>query len=199
MAIRPPAEMLPHDLYGLVAAVGREAMAGILIGSFVNLALQALQMAGSFMDLQSGLGSSHVLNPLNGVQSTVLSQLKGMLAIVIFLAADGHHLLIAAFVRSYTVIPSIGQIQASFVGLLSTIMLISLQIAAPVMAVGFIVDAALALMVRAVPQMNVMHVGMPAKIGAGLAAVCLGLPIAVVGVNEAVGASMNALRPLFHF
>jgi flagellar biosynthetic protein FliR len=199
MAIQPHIAILPTDMYGLVSALAREALAGILLGSFVNLSMQALQMAGALMDVQSGLGSSHVLNPLNGVQSTVLSQLKGMLGMVVFLAADGHHLLLIAFAKSYGVIPSFGAIQASFVSLLGTVLLISLQIAAPVMAVGFIVDAALALMVRAVPQMNVMHVGMPAKVGVGLAAVALGLPMAVAGVSEGVRASMTALQPLFHF
>jgi flagellar biosynthetic protein FliR len=77
--------------------------------------------------------------------------------------------------------------------------LIALEIAAPVMATGFVVDAALALITRAVPQMQVMHVGMPAKIGAGVAAVSLGLPITVSAVNASVAASMHALGPLFHF
>jgi flagellar biosynthetic protein FliR len=190
---------LPNGMYELVIGIGREAIAGILIGTFVNLSMQAMQIGGSLMDLQSGLGSSHVLNPLNGVQGTVLSQLKAMLGIMVFLAADGHHALLAAFVRSYGVVPSVGQIEASFVGLIGSLFLISLQIAAPVMATGFVVDAALALMTRAVPQMQVMYVGMPAKIGAGLAAVSLGLPLTVAAVNSAMGASFNALKPLFHF
>ncbi len=190
---------MPVDLYGLVAGLGRESLAGILLGTFVNLAMQALQIGGSFMDLQSGLASSHVLNPLNGVQSTVLSEFKGMLGIVVFLAADGHHLLLSAFVHSYGVVPSTGQIQESFAHLIASVFLISLQIAAPVMATGFVVDAALALMTRAVPQMQVMQVGMPAKVGAGLAAVSLGLPMTVAAVHEGLTASFVALKPLFHF
>ena len=198
VAVGPAIGTLPTDMYGLVAAVAREALAGVLLGSFVSLALQALQIAGSFMDLQAGLAASHVLNPLNGVQSTVLSQLKTMLGIVVFLSADGHHMLLTAFVHSYRVMPTFGQIQVSFTSLVGSIFLIALQIASPVMAVGFLVDAALGLMTRAVPQLNAMHVGMPAKVGAGIAAVSLGLPLTVAGVGAAVNASFSALRPLFH-
>lgn len=189
----------PADMYGLTAAVGREVFAGVLLGSFVNLSLQALQIAGSFMDLQAGLGSSHVLNPLNGVQSTVLSQLKSMLGIVVFLSADGHHMLIRAFVESYHAMPTFGQVEQSFASLIGAIFLIALQIAAPVMAVGFLVDAALALMTRAVPQMNAIHTGMPAKVGAGIAAVSLGLPLTVSAVGSALNVGFSLLRPLFHF
>jgi flagellar biosynthetic protein FliR len=190
---------LPTDLYGIAASVCREAFAGILLGSFVNLSLQALQIAGSFMDLQAGLGSSHVLNPLNGVQSTVLSQLKSMLGIVVFLSADGHHMLLRAFVQSYHAMPTFGQVEVSFTTMITAMFMIALQIASPVMAVGFLVDAALALMTRAVPQMNAMHTGMPAKIGAGIAAVSLGLPLTVAGVGTAMNEGFGLLRKLFNY
>ena len=197
--LRPDMGQVPASLYGLVGALVREAFAGILIGSFVSFAMQTLSVAGSLMDLQTGLSSSHAINPISGGQSTLISQFKTMLGIVIFLCADFHHVLIGAFVQSYKVIPSVGAVEQSLVGLIGRIFLIGVQIAAPVMGVGFLVDAALGLLSRAVPQVQAMHVGLPAKIGAGLATIALGLPVTVVGVKVAVAASMLALKPLFHF
>jgi flagellar biosynthetic protein FliR len=198
VAIRPQLGPLPAGMYELVCAGCRELLAGALIGIFTSLAIQTLQMAGGFMDLQTGLGSSRALNPLSGVESTVLSQLKSTLAVGVFLAADAHHLMIAAFVRSYHFLPSFGAIESSYVSLISQMLMLAIQIAAPVMAVGFLVDAALALMTRAVPQMQVMQVGMPAKVGVGIATVAVGLPMAVVGVNAALTACFHSLGSLFH-
>ncbi|HWD39827.1 MAG TPA: flagellar biosynthetic protein FliR [Fimbriimonas sp.] len=198
MVIKPNLGPVPTTLYDLLFGAFREVLAGILLGSFVSLSMQALSIAGALMDLQTGLGSSHVLNPLNGVQTSVLSQFKAMLAVVVFLAADAHHYLIAAFVRSYAVFPTFGNVEKTLVDVMTQLFLLSVQIAAPVMAVGFLIDATLALLSRAVPQIQAMQVGMPAKIGAGLATVALGLPMTVALVNSAIGASFNSLQAVFH-
>jgi flagellar biosynthesis protein FliR len=195
--IRPELGPPPSSLYELIAAAMREALSGVLIGSLVNLAMQGIQMAGSMMDLQSGLGQSQALNPMSGVTSSVISQFKSMLAVVIFLTTDAHHLMIQAFVRSYHVLPAFGQIQQSFFAALEQITVLSLQIAAPVMACGFVVDAALALLARAVPQMPAMMVGMPAKIGVGVATIAIGIPMTVAAVNAMLGVSFNALAGIF--
>jgi flagellar biosynthesis protein FliR len=197
--VQPKIGPLPQSMWDLVGAAGKELMAGILIGSMVTLAMQALTIAGAIMDLTSGLGSSRVLNPLNGVESTVLSHLKSMLGLVIFLCIDAHHLLIRALVGSYNALPTFGAVEHGLLGVITQMSLLSLQIAAPVLAVGLIVDAALALLARAVPHLMAMQVGLPAKIGVGLATVALGLPITVLAVNTAVGSAFTTLHQLFHF
>ncbi len=197
-AVRPAFATVPESLYDLSAAVCREAFAGVLIGTFISLSMQGIEIAGGIMDLQTGLASSKVMNPLNGIQSTVISQMKSMLAVVIFLTANGHQLMIEALVKSYGVVPSVGAVEVSFLQLMQELMMIGLRIAAPVMAVGFLVDATLGLLSRAIPQMQVMQVGLSGKIGVGIAMVAITLPMTVAGVYAAVGASMQALKPLFH-
>ena len=199
MVIQPHLGEPPQSMYELIAAVVREALAGVLIGSMVSLAMHGIQMAGSLMDLSSGLASGQVMNPLNGVQTTLLSQFKSMMGMVVFLSVNAHHVMIRAFVDSYHVLPTFTQVQGSFLAALGQISILSLQIAAPVMACGFLVDAALALLSRAVPQMPAMMVGMPAKIGVGLVAVAIGLPMTVAGVSAMLQVSFTALRGLFKF
>jgi flagellar biosynthetic protein FliR len=197
MAIQPNVGPLPSSMWDLIGSALRELVAGLLIGSLVSLAMEAMTIAGNIMDLQTGLGSGRVQNPLNGVQSTLISHLKAMLSITIFLCLDAHHQLILAFVGSYRAFPSFGQIEPNLVHLLSETMMLALQIAAPVMGVSLVVDASLGLLARAVPQMMAMQVGMPAKIGVGLSTVALGLPVTVIGVNTAVGAALNAIHKIF--
>lgn len=204
VALKPTGMPMPTDMYMLAAAVIHEVVAGLIIGIFLQLALQAAMMAGSIIDLQAGLGMSQTLNPVSGVSSTVLSQYKFMLAVVIFLTMNGHHLMLQAFADSYQALPSsisLPRLQIELVAAVGRMSIVALQIAAPVMAVGIVVDAALGVVNKAVPQMQVFMVGLPAKIMMGLVAMSLALPAlssavqnGVIGATDAVYSVFQAVR-----
>src|SRR5579862_4213232 len=105
--LKPTIGPAPTELYALAAAILKEVLAGLLIGTFMSLVLQAAQMAGSIIDLQMGLSMSQELNPLTGVSVTVVSQFKYMLALVVFLSMNCHHEMIIAFARSYQTMPAL--------------------------------------------------------------------------------------------
>lgn len=196
--IGPP----PQDLYPFVLAITHEVVAGLLIGSFMSLVLQAAQMAGALIDTQMGLGMSQTLNPVNGISSTVIAQFKYMLAVVIFLSIDGHHMMLRAFAQSFGDMPGLSMghlpaIQTGIVQLFSMLSLLALQMAAPVLGVSMVLDAALGMINKAVPQMQVIQVGMPAKIIIGMVALSVGLPAVVAGVNTGVETGLTSLLHIF--
>ena len=197
VAIQPKLGPIPTSLHGLMMAVLVEVGAGLLLGGMVNLAMQALAIAGSLADLQTGLSMSQVMNPITGVSATVFSQLKSMLGLVVFLAADAHHLLLAAFVKSYDSVPTLAQAHEALIPLIAGTFVLGIQIATPVMAVGFLVDSSLALVGRAVPTLQPAQVGAPAKIVAGLMAVSIGLPTIVAAVSTAVKMGLTAAGVAF--
>lgn len=202
VVIQPKIGPVPQDQYALVLTLGNEILAGLVLGMFVSIAFTAFQMAGAMLDLQVGLGASHVINPATGVPSTLLAQYKYMLATVVFFAMSGHHVLFKAFTQSYQVLPSFGtaqfgSMQGTIVDLVTNACLLALQIAAPVAAVGIIVDAAMGIVNRAVPQMQVFLVGMPAKIAMGLAALSIALPVAAASVDSGVELAVDALGRVF--
>lgn len=189
---------IPTDLYGIVLLIANEALAGLIIGVFINLVLIGAQMGGSIIDMQVGLSMSHVMNPSNGQSSTLLAQFKYSLALIVFLCANGHHILINALVTSFKVMPTsnmgvLEAIQQQQVYLVVQISFIALQIAAPIMAVTILVDAALGLMNRAVPQMQTFIVGMPAKIVMGLVAISVGLPAITGAVTSGVERASDSM------
>jgi flagellar biosynthesis protein FliR len=197
-ALKPAIGPLPGDIYSMAAAVLKEVVAGLLIGTFMSLVLQGAQMAGSIIDMQMGLSMSQTLNPLTGVPVTVVSQFKYMLALVIFLSMDCHHLMIIAFAKSYETMPplsyeSIPAIQTGMVALLVQLSLIALQLAAPVLAVSLIVDAGLGIVSKAVPQMQAMLVGLPAKVIMGMLALSIGLPAMTGAISSGVGSALQSL------
>jgi flagellar biosynthesis protein FliR len=202
VALQPMMAPPPSDLWGLGGAVLQEAVAGLLLGTFMTLVLQAAQIAGSLLDMQIGLGMSQVVNPVNGVSATVLGQFKHMLAVVVFLSVDAHHQMLAAFANSYQAMPNFSApgmmaIQAGLVEMLGAIFLLALQIAAPVLAVSVVVDAALGVMNKAVPQMQALQLGMPAKTGIGLLTVGLTLPALTASVSNGLGRALDTLAKVF--
>lgn len=199
LMLKPELGPMPNNILDLGVKILHEAMAGLLIGGVMNLALQAAAMAGSIMDFQTGLASGHVINPVDGQSSTLLSQFKFMLATIIFLGMNGHHTMIQAFVASYRVMPNFDAavVQPSLINLLQATCLLAVQIATPVLGVSLVVDAAMGLVNRAVPQMPAMVIGMPAKIAVGLTTVAVGLPLLTSGVNSAVGFACDALVQMF--
>lgn len=199
--LRPKVAPVPADLGVLVLQVGTEAASGLLIGYAMSLAVEAATIAGNFLDAQIGLSMSQILNPVDGVPTSIIGQVKSMLALVVFLTLDAHHIVLGAIVRSYDAPPpsldSLPAILHGVQGLLVMAFSVSLQIAAPALGVSLIVDAALALLSRAVPQLQPLQIGMPAKIAAGLLAVTFALPTLVGGVSYGVDAAAQTLGRIF--
>jgi flagellar biosynthetic protein FliR len=200
--LQPKIGPTPTSIIGLALAVAGEAIAGLLIGGLISLVLQAAQMAGAMLDLHIGLSMSQSLNPITGVSVTVIAQFKYMLAMVIFLSANAHHFMIQALVDSYNHAPALSSanmpmIQSSVIALLGSMCVLAVQIAAPVTAVSLVVDAALGVMAKAVPHMQALQVGMPAKIGAGMIALSLTLPPLVGAVTGGCEKAFNVVHHIF--
>ncbi|MHB0874969.1 MAG: flagellar biosynthetic protein FliR, partial [Anaerolineae bacterium] len=106
-------------------------------------------------------------------------------ATLLYLVIDGHHALLIALTRAYDTVPLAAAVDLHgsggdrLVALVSTGLTTGLSIALPVVAVTLILDVALAIVARAVPQVQVFFVGMPIKIGVSLALMALVLPSAV--------------------
>ncbi|MCW5943955.1 MAG: flagellar biosynthetic protein FliR [Fimbriimonadaceae bacterium] len=192
---------VPHDIGTLTIAVFREIAFGLLLGGLVQLVFQGMMMAGALIDLQMGLGISQAMNPITGVPVSVIAQFKYFLCLVLFMLVNGHHTLIRAFVQSYAVAPATGDpmpfVYEGVVTLLTQVSVLAIQIALPVLAVTLVVDAAFGVMNKAVPAMQVMILGVPAKALLGLTAITVGLPMLVVYTQASTGYLFKAIERAF--
>ncbi len=162
--------------------VAKEVVVGLTLGFMGTLVFAAVRIAGEMIDIQMGFAMANVLDPHTKTRITLMGQLKYMLAFLIFLAVDGHHLLIAALAHSYNIVPiTQAVIDANislfivkvFVGMFA----LAFKIAAPIVAVLVISDICLGLVARTVPQIHVFILGFPLKSGLGLFTVALTLPL----------------------
>jgi len=150
--------------------LAKELTIGILTGLIAYIILAALQIAGGFIDFQMGFAVANVIDPQTGAQSPLIGQYFYMFALLFLLAVNGHHLLIEGIINSYTLIPldgfiSFGDLFSAFtITSFNKMFLIAFQMAIPLVGCLFLVDVALGIVARAVPQLNVFVVGLPLKI-----------------------------------
>ncbi|MBV9120670.1 MAG: flagellar type III secretion system protein FliR [Chloroflexi bacterium] len=181
--VEVPMEWLPLSLLTM-----KELGVGIIVGFVANLVFSAMQLAGQFIGLQIGFSLANVLDPLFSQSISILDQLYTVLAGLIFLAIDGHHMLILAIQQTLDIVPAgtlnlSGPFVNQLIMLTSGVFVAALRIALPVVAALLLSDIALGLMSRTLPQMNVFIVGMPVKLFVGFLVLLLTLP----SVNGLVG------------
>lgn len=151
----------------------KEALVGLFVGFIAYLILSAIQIAGGFIDFQMGFAIANVIDPQTGAQSPLTGQYFYIISLLFLLSVNGHHLLIDGIYYSYQFVPidqawiPIGNedmvefVLKSF----SSMFMIALQMALPIVGSIFLVDVALGIVARTVPQLNVFVVGIPLKIG----------------------------------
>ncbi|KMM56004.1 flagellar biosynthesis protein FliR [Bacillus glycinifermentans] len=167
-------EKPPHlDIDGFyMLLVMKEALVGLLLGLIAYMMLSAVQIAGSFIDFQMGFAVANIIDPQTGAQSPLVGQFLYTMALLLMLSLNAHHLLLDGIYYSYQYIPvdhlglSFGNAQfAEFIAKsFNTMFITAFQLSAPVVASLFLVDLALGIVARTVPQLNVFVVGLPLKI-----------------------------------
>ena len=164
----------------LVMECMRSLVVGALLGFTVNLVFTAVRYAGSIVGMQIGFAIVNSFDPLSNSQVSVISQMYYLLAVLLFFATGAHQILVAAMFQSCIAVPpfTAGDPVGGAWYLMrefSSVFVLGLKIATPVVIVLLLVSASMGVIVRTVPQLNVLVVGFPIKIGVGLISVGLSL------------------------
>jgi flagellar biosynthetic protein FliR len=174
----------PPDGPAYAAPLVREIVLGLAIGFVVNLAAQAVQFAAGLVDVQVGFSFASTVDPMLGDQSALLERFYTALAVLVFLASDAHHLFLEALSRLFEVVPvgtfeMTGMTAERMVRLTGALFSAALGLALPVVGPLLVVDLAIAVMARAMPQLNVLAVNLPSKILVGMLVLALAIGVLV--------------------
>lgn len=167
-----------------IMLVLKEAIVGLVLGFIAKLLLYAVQVAGGFIDIQVGFAIANVIDPQTGAQSPLTGNFKYILAILFLLSLNGHHMLIKGILTSYEAIPvgvmwehlNTGSVAQLFVDTFVYMFTSAFMMAIPIVGSLFLVDVALGIIARTVPQMNVFIIGLPLKIAVSFAVMLIVLP-----------------------
>ncbi|MBD3174593.1 MAG: flagellar type III secretion system protein FliR [Armatimonadia bacterium] len=165
---------IPADIIGYTAAVASETLIGLVLGFGATLLFTALQIAGEVIDIQMGFMVANVTDPQTNVAIPLMGQFVYLLAILVFLAVNGHHWLLMAMEASYDLIPLAGVthrpgFDVHFTQMASDMFVRAVQFGAPVVAALILTEMAMGVVGRAVPQMNIMMLGFSIRIAIGFA------------------------------
>lgn len=182
----------------------KEALVGLIIGLVAFIILAAIQIAGSFIDFQMGFAIANVMDPQTGLQSPITGQYLYTIAIMLLLAVNGHHLLLDGIFYSYQYIPlsdsfipfGSSEIIYFVIDLFNAMFVIAFQMAIPVVGCLFLVDVALGIVARTVPQLNVFVVGLPLKILVGFIVLILVIPVFIMLFQQLFEQMLYGMRGL---
>ncbi len=148
-----------------------EVLVGVAMGLIGQLIFAGLEMAGRLISLKIVLGFASIVDTMTQEQSTFISNLFSMLAVLVFLSIDGDKIYISALAKSFEVIPlSQGAVHLAGPYMLEVavyLFMIGVQIASPFLVVLFLLDLSLAIFARIMPQANIMFIALPIKLGIG--------------------------------
>jgi len=169
----PVPQDFPSDIIGFAGLVAVQFLVGSVIGFISNIVLQAAQFAGAMLDIQLGLSAAAVYDPATGSSVNILNRFQFYFAMLLYLAIDGHHILIKSICESFKILPLTGvtyngPLMGELIKLTGQIFYVGIQIAAPMLAALFIVQIALGLLSRVAPQMNVFMLSFPLNILVGV-------------------------------
>lgn len=193
-----PASMFPANIWSLGLMFGGEILMGLMLDILVRFLFAAAQSAGSVMGFSMGFSLMNSIDPLSGAQESGIAHLMNQVVTMMFLALNGHLVLLGALAQSFSLVPPGGLlINAAlvnhFIAFSGQLFIMAVKIAAPIMASIFLVDLALALVARAAPQMNVLFVGFPLKIGVGF----LFMTMVFAALSVYVQRYIDELVPMF--
>lgn len=188
-------------LMDLVPLMAMEIAVGAVLGLMAAAPVLAVQGAGHLMGYQMGLGIAQVYNPELDVQSDALAELVYFLGFAVFLSLDGLEALFAALSSSFGAIPpgSFGLGHGSgvsageaYMELVSSGFELMLRVSAPVTAVIVLILLAMGVLMKTMPQLNVLTVGFAIKIMAGMLVLASALTLVDDASREAIAAGLEA-------
>jgi flagellar biosynthetic protein FliR len=163
---------LPAHWLAFVLVLVHELLAGLLMGLAARMLFFALELGGQIISTEIGLIMSSNIDPITHASSSPANTMLFSFGTILFLLTGAHHYSLAAFVRSFEIFPPTAAFDpatADFVIAQSArVFLIAVQIAAPLLAVNFVVNLAFAALGRAAPTLDVYASSFPVRILVGL-------------------------------
>lgn len=178
-------EAVPTAFIPFVLLAIKEGLIGLTIGYVTSLIFYGIQSAGQMIDNGRGATIAQLQNLQLSTQTSLLGQLNLQVAIVLFFCLDGHLLYIRALFYSFERLPvnsfprmptgvifqgEINPILSDIIHMSGDILMVSLQLAAPVLICLFLTDVVFGIFNRVAPQMNVFFLSLPIKmlLGCGM-------------------------------
>lgn len=188
-------------LGNMLAGMVGELMIGMILGFSITLMFVGVQLGGMLIGQQAGIGLAQAFNPVLEAQSSIISQIYFFLALMIFLAIDGHRALVSAILDSFVMIPVMTfTVDAAPVDmamkLLQSAYGMALSLAGPALVALFLSGMSMGLISRTMPQLNILAVGFVLRVLVGLTATAFTISLMADPVADRMIQAFDTVREL---
>ncbi|MBI4531944.1 MAG: flagellar type III secretion system protein FliR [Candidatus Latescibacteria bacterium] len=179
-SIKPAADIPPH-LVAYILVVAKELIMGLVLSFVVLLIFVGVQFGGQMVGIEMGYGIVNVLDPQTASQVSIIGEFQYLLALLIFILTNGHHIMLSGLVSSFDLVPLGGVtfssgLSSRLLDMATGIFVVAVKISAPAMVTMFLTSTVLGIAARTVPQMNILLVGFPLKIAIGALMLAWSMP-----------------------
>lgn len=156
----------------LIGEILGEVILGLSAGLMLTIIFATLQMAGEQISMVMGFSMASVLDPQTGTNSPVIANLMNFIALLTFLAFDGHHLLLQFYASSLAVVP-LGDfyprpgIMSYAINLFTNLFMFGFIMSFPIIALSLLSDSIFGMLMKTMPQFNLLVIGYPIKVTIG--------------------------------
>jgi len=157
------------NLNNLFLSIINEVTFGFFTGIALQIIFMILEFAGQLISFVMGLTMATIVDPNSGIQTPVISQFFNLLAVVIFLSVNGHHLMLELIAKSLHSMPfgeffdmkSMGEY---LMHEMNRFFMLGFSLAFPILAISFLSDIIFGMIMKSMPQFNLLVIGFPIKI-----------------------------------
>jgi len=199
-SLAPPPAIAPASGAGLLV-LAQQSVIGVAMGLTMRAVFAAIDVAGELIGLQMGLSFAVFFDPQSAGESGALAEFLALLAALIFLALNGHLMVLAGLSASFDLLP-VGPEQAPLpafellVRWAAVIFTAGVLLSLPLIAALLVTNIALGVLTRAAPQLNLFAVGFPVTMAVGFGALLLALPLAAPVLETLFGQGLDAMQAL---
>jgi flagellar biosynthetic protein FliR len=187
----PTAYVAPFSAAG-VLLIMQQALIGLAVGFVMQIFFAAAELAGEAIGLQMGLSFATFVDAQNSDPSPIIGSYLSVTLMLVFLALNGHLMLIDGLVDTFASFPLDGRGVQPSLDLRAIVLtgrelfLLGVTLALPVIAAMLLANLALGVLTRTAPQLNLFAVGFPVTLGTGLAMLALAMPFVVPAMESAL-------------
>lgn len=160
---------IPVDISHIALMILSEFMLGLIAGLVLNMIFGALGLAGMQIAMVMGFSMASVMDPSTGVNAPIISQILTLMAVLVLLAFDGHHLILLFLNETMGAIELGGFYPQPFMweylsNAASHMFVMGFILSFPIIALSILSDVIFGMLMKTMPQFNLLVVGFPIKI-----------------------------------
>lgn len=196
-----PTLQIPTDMLTMTVAILGEILFGLTVGIILQLAYHVITFAGGQISFMMGFSLASAIDPQSGVSMPIINQFLSLVALMILLALDLHHWIILLASASIATVPLGGFMVTPELfryimhGMLN-MFVVGFMIAFPITALSMLADVIFGMLMKTMPQFNLLVIGMPIKIGVAFLVLMATLSATMMIVASQMESAYNFLEKL---